>query len=93
MSYSHTSTDEQLWQSAVAGSADARRAPFLRHQQAVYTHCFRRTASHGAAEDLTSAVFLEAWKPRSQVQLYGHGEPPRAAVARGSVGRAAVTAS
>jgi RNA polymerase sigma factor (sigma-70 family) len=76
MSDSHTSTDEELWRSAIAGSAEAWGSLFLRHQRAVYNYCFRRTASHGAAEDLTSAVFLEAWRLRDRAQLYGHSALP-----------------
>lgn len=40
-----------------------------RHADAVYTHCFRRTASWSVAEDLTSVVFLEAWRKRADVKL------------------------
>jgi RNA polymerase sigma factor (sigma-70 family) len=31
---------------------------------AVYNHCFRRTGSWAAAEDLVAAAFLEAWRHR-----------------------------
>src|SRR6202035_2277595 len=34
-------------------------------------HCFRRTASWSIAEDLTSSVFLETWKKRDHVTIYG----------------------
>ena len=70
------SSDEELWQAAIAGSTDAWGGLFLRHQRAVYNYCFRRTAERGAAEDLTSAVFLEAWKLRAQVRLYGDSALP-----------------
>lgn len=76
MSDWRTSTDEQLWRLAIADSADAWGALFLRHQQAVYHYCFRRTASHSAAEDLTSAVFLDAWRLRGRVRLYGQSALP-----------------
>lgn len=42
---------------------------FDRHARAVYNHVFRRTASWAEAEDLTSAVFLEAWRRRREVVL------------------------
>ena len=71
-----SATDEQLWQAAIAGSTDAWGDLFLRHQRAVYDYCFRRTASRSAAEDLTSAVFLEAWKLRNRAQLYGDSALP-----------------
>lgn len=76
MSDLRTSTDEELWRLAISGSADAWGALFLRHQHAVHNYCFRRTASHNTAEDLTSAVFLEAWQLRSRVHLYGHSALP-----------------
>ena len=44
---------------------------FERHADAVFTHCFRRTGSWSAAEDLTSVVFLEAWRKRRDVRLAG----------------------
>jgi RNA polymerase sigma-70 factor (ECF subfamily) len=34
------------------------------HCHAVYNHCFRRTGSWAAAEDLMAAAFLEAWRHR-----------------------------
>ena len=76
MSEREGSSDEKLWQAAIAGSTDAWGDLFLRHQQAVHHYCFRRTAERGAAEDLTSAVFLEAWKLRDQVRLYGDSALP-----------------
>ncbi|MFD1495334.1 RNA polymerase sigma factor [Streptosporangium lutulentum] len=42
---------------------------FDRHARSVYNHCFRRTANWSAAEDLTSVVFLEAWRRRRQVRI------------------------
>jgi RNA polymerase sigma factor (sigma-70 family) len=44
---------------------------FERHGRAVYNYCFRRTADWSAAEDLTSVVFLEAWRRRKDVRLDG----------------------
>jgi|GEM_PF-4574216 len=57
-------TDVDLWSSAIGGSADAWGEIFLRHNRAIYNFCFRRTGQWSVAEDLTSAVFLEAWRRR-----------------------------
>jgi RNA polymerase sigma factor (sigma-70 family) len=48
---------------------DAFTALFDRHQRAVYNYCFRRTGDRALAEDLTSAVFLEAWRRASRSEL------------------------
>jgi RNA polymerase sigma factor (sigma-70 family) len=39
------------------------------HAQAIYRYCFRRTGDATLAEDLTSAVFLEAWRRRGDVAI------------------------
>jgi RNA polymerase sigma factor (sigma-70 family) len=44
---------------------------FERHADSLYNHCFRRTGSWSRAEDLVSAVFLEAWRKRKDVRLSG----------------------
>jgi RNA polymerase sigma-70 factor, ECF subfamily len=44
---------------------------FERHGRAVYNYCFRQTADWSAAEDLTSIVFLEAWRRRKEVRIHG----------------------
>ena len=54
-------SDGELWSLAARGrDGEAFGMLFERHANAVYTHCFRRTGSWSAAEDLTSVVFLEA---------------------------------
>lgn len=63
--------DGDLWQQAADGDPSAFGALFERHINAVYTHCFRRTGSWSAAEDLASVVFLEAWRRRREVSLSG----------------------
>lgn len=60
--------DVELWDRAVAGDAPAFGVLFERHARSVYNHCFRRTASWADAEELTSAVFLEAWRRRADVR-------------------------
>ncbi len=47
---------------------------FEQHSNAIYNYCFRRTGDWSFAEDLTSAVFLEAWRKRGKVNLVT--EPP-----------------
>jgi RNA polymerase sigma-70 factor (ECF subfamily) len=39
------------------------------YAQAIYRYCFRRTGDAMLAEDLTSAVFLEAWRRRHDVTV------------------------
>jgi RNA polymerase sigma-70 factor (ECF subfamily) len=63
------STDRDLWARAVAGDREAFGEIFDRHARAVYNHLFRRTADWAEAEDLTSAVFLAAWRRRAEITL------------------------
>jgi RNA polymerase sigma factor (sigma-70 family) len=62
-------SDRDLWEYARARDADAFTLLFDRHVDAVYGYCFRRTANWADAEDLTSVVFLEAWRRAPQVEL------------------------
>lgn len=62
-------SDRELWTRAVNGDRDAFGRIFDRHAKTVYNHLFRRTADWAEAEDLTSAVFLHAWRRRSEVAL------------------------
>jgi len=52
------------------GDQDAFVALFRNHNQAIYNFCFRRTADWALAEDLTSAVFLEAWRHRDEARIH-----------------------
>ena len=61
--------DRELWRLASGGDGAAFGQLFDRHATAVYNHLFRRTANWSEAEDLTSAVFLLAWRKRSKVVL------------------------
>ncbi len=70
MSVTDGPSDRQLWRRACEGEPEAFGEVFDRHAKAVYNHCFRRTASWSMAEDLTSVVFLEAWRRRDAVQLH-----------------------
>lgn len=62
-------TDPQLWRLAVAGDADAFGQLYARHDRAVLSFCLWRTGDRSSAEDLTSIVFLEAWRRRAQTPL------------------------
>lgn len=60
-------TDRELWQRVLGGGADGFGVLFERHARTVYNLCFRRTGSWSLAEDLTSDVFLLAWRRRAEV--------------------------
>jgi RNA polymerase sigma factor (sigma-70 family) len=62
-------TDQTLWAQAQAGDAAAFGALYHRHARAVYQFCFWRTADAGLAEELSAAVFLEAWRHRGRTRL------------------------
>jgi len=64
-------SDIELWDRAVGGEQACFGTLFERHARRVYNHCFRRTASWADAEDLTSAVFVEAWRRRREVRPTG----------------------
>lgn len=66
----HEPTDRELWIEAAAGQAAAFGALFERHGRAIYNYCFRRTGNWSLAEDLASAVFLEAWRRRREVVVF-----------------------
>ncbi len=68
--------DVELWQSACSGHVEAFGDVFDRHADAICGFCFRRTADRAAAEDLTSIVFLEAWRRRQSVRFYGTSALP-----------------
>jgi RNA polymerase sigma factor (sigma-70 family) len=69
-------SDAVLWRQAAAGSRESFGLLFDRHARAVYTYLFRRTADWSMAEDLTAAVFLQAWRRRSQVTFDGDSVLP-----------------
>ena len=59
-------SDGDLWTRAQDGDPDAFGVLFERHASAIYSFCFRRIADWAVAEDLTSIVFLEAWRRREK---------------------------
>lgn len=61
--------DALLWERVIAGDHEAFGELFDRHAGAVYTYLGRRLGDWAEAEDLTSAVFLQAWRRRSDVVL------------------------
>jgi RNA polymerase sigma-70 factor (ECF subfamily) len=61
--------DRELWLRAGEGDTAAFGELFGRHANAVYNHLFRRVADWSEAEDLTSAVFLQAWRTRGRVVI------------------------
>jgi RNA polymerase sigma-70 factor (ECF subfamily) len=55
---------------AVAGSQpEAFGELFRRHSRLVYAYCARRTGNLDLAEDLTSVVFMEAFRRRRKLQI------------------------
>jgi RNA polymerase sigma-70 factor (ECF subfamily) len=64
-----SATDRVLWERAAGGDSEAFGRLYDRHAKAIYNFLYRRTASWSDAEDLTSAVFLHAWRRRAEVVL------------------------
>jgi RNA polymerase sigma factor (sigma-70 family) len=60
--------DADLWELS-ATDPEAFGEIFRRHARAVFAICYWRTGDAAAAEDVTSVVFLEAWKRRDVVVL------------------------
>ena len=56
--------DDVLWSRVRQGDAEALAALFRRYADVIYNYCFRRLGDWGAAEDMVSIVFLEAWRRR-----------------------------
>ena len=69
-------TDAELWSRGCDGDHAAAGELFRRHAQAVFVFLVRRTGDRELAEDLTSTVFLEAWRKRSEVTLQGESALP-----------------
>lgn len=64
-------SDRELWAACRDGDGDAFARLFDRHARAVYNHVFRLTGSWTAAEDLTQATFLVAWRRRLETEPTG----------------------
>jgi RNA polymerase sigma-70 factor (ECF subfamily) len=61
--------DTTLWERIRTGDRDAFADIFDRHAGAVYGHLLRRSGDSTEAEDLTSAVFLTAWRRRADITI------------------------
>jgi RNA polymerase sigma-70 factor (ECF subfamily) len=62
-------SDRDLWDRAAAGDSGSFGQLYDRHARAIYNFLHRRTGSWTDAEDLTSVVFLQAWRRRADVVL------------------------
>ena len=60
--------DVELWELS-ASDPEAFGEIFQRHARSVFALCFWRTGDATVAEDVTSVVFLEAWRRRDHVVL------------------------
>jgi len=69
-------TDRELWRRAVEGEPECFGLIFDRHSRPVHAYCARRTGSPDAADDLTSIVFLEAWRRRTEIDLHDESALP-----------------
>lgn len=61
--------DVVVWAAVRSGDAPAFGTLYDRHAKAVYNYAFRRTGSWSRAEDVTSVVFLEAWRRRDSLTV------------------------
>lgn len=69
MNQAPVQSDADLWAAVRLGDGAAFETIYRRHADAVYNYAFRRTGSWAQAEDITSMVFLEAWRRRVDAQL------------------------
>lgn len=63
--------DAELWVQVRRGDTQAFSRLFDRHADSVHNYCVYRNGSFQDAEDLTSTVFLEAWRSRERLWLDG----------------------
>jgi RNA polymerase sigma-70 factor (ECF subfamily) len=75
MNASDPRTDAELWRAAER-DPEAFGELYERHARSVFAFCARRTGDLTLAEDLTSVVFLEAWRRRRSVQPHGSSALP-----------------
>lgn len=61
--------DVVAWRRVMAGDNEAFGELFDRYAGAVYTHLYRRLGDWASAEDLTSVMFLQAWRRRAEVMF------------------------
>jgi RNA polymerase sigma factor (sigma-70 family) len=73
-SYGEVSDNDLV--SMAAQDAEAFGELFERHSRSIYAYCARRTGDGHLAEDLTSVVFLEAFRKRRKLRLSGPSALP-----------------
>lgn len=61
--------DGDLWARACSGDGDAIVGVYGRYADRIHGYCFRRTGSWALAQDLTSTVWLEAWRRRGDIDV------------------------
>ena len=61
--------DNELWRRAAEGEPEAFGLLYERHARAIYNYVFRRCGDWSVAEDLTSVVFLEAYRRRREARI------------------------
>jgi RNA polymerase sigma-70 factor (ECF subfamily) len=61
--------DAELLDAVVAGDAGAFALLYTNHARTVFAFCGRRSGDWAGAEDLSSVVFLEAWRTRHRAFL------------------------
>jgi RNA polymerase sigma factor (sigma-70 family) len=61
--------DDELWRRAAAGEPQAFGLLYERHARVIYNYLFRRCGDWSVAEDLTSVVFLEAYRRRREARI------------------------
>lgn len=61
--------DSALWRRAAAGEPEAFGLLYERHARSIYNYLFRRCGDWSVAEDLTSVVFLEAYRRRADARI------------------------
>lgn len=59
--------DRELRRRLRTGDSEAFGLLFEQEANTVYRYCFRRTADSALAEELTSTVFLQAWRRRDKL--------------------------
>lgn len=62
-------SDAELLDRTRAGAPDAFGRLYERHADSVFRYCVRRIGDRSTGEDLTSVVFLEAWRRRRDVVI------------------------
>lgn len=61
--------DQELWERARGGDAEAFGELYEIHARAVQGYCLWRSGSTQVAEDVAATVFLEAWRNRARLRL------------------------